>query len=164
VKSIAATFATSALLVLIGSAVNAQSSNVATCDGRLQLEVLSLKREGPGKIVGEFQYENLSNFTARIAVYYGGANGRDTYLVSNTGDKWPKIKAYQGGGGTNKQIFMPGVKTKSTMRFSIVSGGNDATSFHIVNWTQLLAEQGMTLGTDKGGWCKFELRDVPLTQ
>lgn len=163
-KSHVPSLATFAALLLWIPGTNAQTSNVATCDGRFQLEVLSLKREGPGKIVGVFQYENLSNFSARLAVYYGGANGRDTYLISNTGEKWPKIKAYRGGGGTDGQVFMPGVKTKSTMRFSVVTGGNDATSFHVVNWTHLLAEQGMTLGTDKGGWCKFEIRDIPLRE
>jgi len=156
-------YAVLACAVIVASGPSeARSKNEDTCDGRLQMEVLSLTRDGPGTIVGVVQYENTSNFAMRLGVHSGGARGKDTYLISDGGEKWPKVANFRGGGGTTRQVFLPGVKTKSTMKFSIRSGGEDAKQFVLINWVQLLAEEGIT-GPDRGGWCRFEVRDLPLS-
>jgi hypothetical protein len=143
------------------SAQTASAPLSAVCDGRLKLEVVSLTREGPGTVAMTVTYENLSNLNMRMGVYSGGANGRDTFLVSDTGEMWMKQKARHGGGDTRGIVYVPGVKMKVTMRFQIRTGGQDAKSFQLTNWLQLLAEKGMT-GPGEGGWCKMEVRSIPL--
>lgn len=135
----------------------------ALCEDRLRMEVQSLKQDGPGTLVMTATYENLTNLNMRLAVYSGGARGRDTFLVSDTGETWPKVKNYKGGGGTQKIVFIPGVKMKTTTKFQIRAGGQDAKEFNLTNWTHLLAEKGMT-GPDEGGWCKFEIRGLLLSE
>jgi hypothetical protein len=156
----------SMLTALILHATAAVSQNAseplsAVCDGRLRLEVNSLVREGPGVVAMAVTYENLSNLNMRLGVYSGGANGRDTFLVSDNGEMWMKRKARHGGGTTGGIVYVPGLKMKVTMRFEIRTGGQEAKSFHLTNWLQLLAEKGMT-GPREGGWCKMEIRSIPL--
>jgi hypothetical protein len=98
-----------------------------------------------------------------MAVYSGGANGRDTFLVSDAGEMWPKLKAYKGGGGTDRIVFVPGVKMKASMKFQVRSGGQEGKNFQLTNWVQLLAEKGMT-GPGEGGWCKLEVRSIPISE
>lgn len=138
-------------------------ANSFVCDGRVKMEVNSLKLEGRGTVVMDATYENLGNHNMRMAVYYGGASGKNTYLVSDTGEMWPKVKKYKGGGGTHGIVFIPGIKMKVKMKFKIRSGGQDARSFYLTNWVNFLSEKGMT-GPDEYGWCKIEIPNLQLSQ
>ena len=135
----------------------------ATCSGRMRMEVLSAKRVDRGTIEIETEYLNLSNLDARLGVYYGGANGHDTFVVDNSGETWPLQKSYQGGGkNVQGKMFQPDVKTKVTYRFRLVSGGAEATKVNLTNWIHLLSPTGTSLGGGFGGFCKLEVRGIPL--
>ena len=136
----------------------------AVCNGRLVMEVHTARRADRGSIDIEVEYLNLSNLDLRLAAYSGGANGRDTFLVDDTGEKWPMLGRRGGGGGNVEgKIFLPDVRTKVTYRFQLVTGGQGARVVNLTNWVQLLSPTGTSLGGGFGGFCKLEIRDIPLT-
>lgn len=133
------------------------------CTGIFEMNVVSLQYTGPGKLLLVVEYENMSNQDYRLAVYNGGANGKDTVLVDNEGVRWDNDRATRQA--LSRQIFLPGVKTKVIYQFAQVTGGNDVKSGNFSNWIHLLKPSGMSLGQPGyGGFCKFDVRDIEVTK
>jgi hypothetical protein len=141
----------------------AKPTKQTDCTGILEMNVVSLEYTGPGKLVLIVEYENTSNQDYRLAVYDGGANGRDTFLVDNEGVRWVNDRPTRQA--LSRQVFLHGMKTKVTYQFAQVSGGNDVKSVAFVNWLHLLKPTGMSLGqAGYGGFCKFDVRDIEVTK
>jgi hypothetical protein len=119
----------------------------------LHVYVVSTKKTG-GTVSLSLLYENAANVAYRIAQYHGGANGRNTILVDNNGDQWEMASNDLGG----KQ-FMPHVKTRVNLNFTRATGGNDATTFTLVGYAQILDVAGATLDAD---WVKLTISGIPV--
>ena len=129
---------------------------VQGCKG-LQAQLNTLARTGPGDVTADLVLENTNNDDMATVVYYGGANGKNTFLIDDSGSEWPKKRI--DGNGNHRQALMTGVRTRYSLTFHRVSGGQDARLFQVVIWAQLLPLAGM----GEIGWCKFQYRDVPLS-
>ncbi len=138
----------------VASAADGDGARVQDCKG-VSVELVSLAHTAPGDVTAEFQLLNTSNDDLAMFVYYNGANGKNTFLIDDSGTEWPKKR--QDGNGNHRQALMAGVKTKYKLVFHVASGGNDAKTFQVVEWAQLLP----LTGRGEVGWCKFQFKDVP---
>jgi hypothetical protein len=127
-----------------------------TCLG-LEASLVSLSRTGPGDVTADFSVRNIKNDDMAMMLYYGGANGRNTFLIDDSGTEWPKKRV--DGNGNHRRALMAGVNTKFSLVFHVAMGGQDARTFQVVLWPQLLPLSGM----GELGFCKFQFRDVPLS-
>ena len=130
---------------------------VQSCKG-LQVGLTSLDRTGPGDVTAQFFLQNQNNDDMAIFVYYGGSNGKNTFLIDDSGSEWPKKR--MDGNGNHRQAVMAGVKTKYSLVFHKASGGQEAKSFQVIVWAQLLPLTGM----GETGWCKYQFSNVSLSQ
>lgn len=152
----AARLTLTAALVLFGSPALAQGE-AQSCKG-LEVELTSLARTGPGDVTAQFVLQNQNNDDMAIFVYYGGSNGRNTFLIDDSGDEWPKKRI--DGNGNHRKALMAGVKTKYSLVFHKAAGGQDAKTFQVFVWAQLLPLTGM----GENGWCKYQFANVALSQ
>lgn len=142
------------------AAASKNESYVFSDDGYLRVRVVSVKRTG-NKIDLTLTYENLTNVDHRMAIYNGGANGRDTMLIDNEGDTWEMLKGYKGGAkGPADKIFLPGMEVKVPITFVKETGSLDATSFTLINHVHIVASAG---ATSNPHWSKVIIKDIPST-
>ena len=146
------------MLATATSAQNGQgmgASQTQTCKG-LTIELTSLQRTGPGDVTAQFMMRNMKNDDMAMFVYYGGANGKNTFLIDDSGTEWPKKR--MDGNGNHRQALMAGVNTRYRLVFHLSEGGGDARVFQLIEWVQLLPLTGM----GEIGWCKFQFSNVAL--
>jgi hypothetical protein len=160
-SSLVAKLGLSVVLGLVASTASAQNgqamnaSRSQTCMG-LTVELSSLERTGPGDVTARFMMRNITNDDMAMFVYYGGANGKNTFLIDDSGAEWPKKR--MAGNGNRRQALMAGINTRYSLVFHIAEGGGDARVFQLIEWVQLLPLTGF----GEKGWCKFQFADVPL--
>ena len=129
-------------------------------DGYLRVEVAAVKKTGY-KVDLTLTYENLTNVDHRMAIYNGGANGKDTMLIDSEGETWEMLKAYKGGAkGPAGKIFIPGVKVKVPITFVKETGNIDVEKFSLISHVHILASSGVT---SKPHWTKVTIKDIPST-
>ncbi|HTG32262.1 MAG TPA: hypothetical protein VLB76_04975 [Thermoanaerobaculia bacterium] len=129
-------------------------------EGYLRVEVVSVKKTGY-KVDLTLTYENLTNVDHRMAIYNGGANGKDTMLIDSEGEKWEMLKAYKGGTkGPAGKIFVPSLKVKVPITFVKETGNLDVEKFTLINHVHILASSG---ATSKPHWTKVTIKDIPST-
>jgi len=129
-----------------------------TDDGYLRVELASVKRTG-NKVNITLTYENLANEDRRMAIYHGGASGRDTMLIDNEGETWDLLKSYQGGSkGPADKIFVPGVKVSVPITFTKATGKVDVKSFTLKSWVHILSSHGTSA---RPHWTNVTMKDIP---
>lgn len=149
-------------LLGVTSVANAVESNefsplAQNCKG-VVVELLSLKRSGPGDVVVEFFMQNTNNDDRATFFYYGGAGGNNTFLIDNQGNEWRKKKV--GGNGNIRKALMGGVRTKHSLIFHIEAGGSDVSSFTVVLAPQILPLKGI----GSYGFCNLKYPDMALQE
>jgi hypothetical protein len=141
---------------LVPVAQQSASSRSQTCSG-LKVSLVSLVRTGPGDVTASYLLFNTKNDDMATFVYYGGAAGKNTFLIDDSGSEWPKKKV--SGNGNYRQALIAGVNTKYQIIFHIASGGQDARSFQVITYFQLLPLAGI----GEFGWCSVKFPNVPLS-
>ncbi len=134
-----------------------KSGGTQDCKG-ISYELVSLKRSDEAEVTAEFSVQNNNNEDRATFVYYGGARGKNTFLVDDAGNEWPKKKV--SGNGNKRQALIAGVKVKYKLIFSIESGGQDATLFSVILNPHILPLSGM----GNYGFCSLKFANVPLQQ
>jgi hypothetical protein len=142
---------------LVPVAQQTAAAQSQTCKG-LQVTLVSLARTGPGDITASYLLRNTTNDDMATFVYYGGANGRNTFLIDDTGMEWPKKRGVDGN-GNHRQPLIAGANTKYQLIFHVSSGGQDAKTFQVITYFQLLPLSGM----GEIGWCNIKFPNVPLS-
>lgn len=128
-------------------------------DTHLRVGVGSVKKTG-NKVDLTLIYENLTNEPHRIAIYSGGAAGRDTMLMDDQGEKWELLKPYKGGReGPEGKIFVPGARVKVPITFVKQVGTLDLESFSLINYAHILAAAGPTAHAH---WTQVTIGDIPV--
>jgi hypothetical protein len=150
----------SLIFAAIISPSNAAAQERSQTCGGLEINVVSLTRTGPGDVTADFLLRNTKNDDMGMFVYYGGSNGRNTFLIDDSGTEWPKKRI--DGNGNHRQALLAGVKTKYRLIFHVASGGQDARVFQLNAWVQLLPLVGMAR-PDTSGWCQFKFAGLPLS-
>jgi hypothetical protein len=128
-----------------------------TCRG-LKVSLVSLVRSGPGDVTAHFMLLNTTNDDMATFVYYGGANGKNTFLIDDSGTEWPKKRGVDGN-GNRRQALIAGTNTKYDLIFHVSTGGQDARTFQVITYFQLLPLSGM----GELGWCNIKFPNVPLS-
>lgn len=139
--------------------VNGAAAQVGmrACQG-VEVQLNRITRTGPGDITADLMLRNTNNDDMAMFVYYGGANGKNTFLIDDSGGEWPKKRI--DGNGNHRQAIMAGVPTRYSLIFHKAAGGQDARSFQVILWVQLLPLTGI----GEVGWCKFQFPNVPLVE
>jgi len=151
-----------ASLIVVSAMMPAKASaqgETHTCGG-VDVTLVSLSRTGPGDVTANFTILNKNNDDLGTFTYYGGANGRNTFLIDDSGTEWPKKRG--DGNGNRRQALIAGVKTKYSLIFHVSTGGQDAKTFQLISWFQILPLVGIAK-PDVGGWCNYKFNNVPLT-
>ena len=131
---------------------------VFTDAGYLRVKPVSLKRTA-NRVELLLIYENLTNEDKRMAIYSGGALGKDTMLFDDLGEKWELLKTYEGGAeGPADKIFVPGVPVRVPITFVKETGSLEAVSFTLINWVHILESSGATA---RPHWTNVTIRDLP---
>ena len=143
-------------MVALGAVAAPALAEPQTCAG-VEVDIVSIKKTGPGDVTALFTLKNTSNEDRAMFTYSSGANGRNTFLIDNSGVEWDRKKL--DGNGNHRQPLLMGVKANYALIFHLAEGGQDAKSFTAQFYPQILPLSGR----GEVGWCDLKFRDVPLS-
>jgi hypothetical protein len=113
--------------------------------------LLAVKREGPGVIVVEAEYENRSNIVYRLE----HGTKQFTFIIDDSGETWTDKRDANG-----TRAIPSGSKVKDTIKFSRRIGGGDAKAVTFYNKVHVLNPVGKA---GSYGHCTFEVKNVPIS-
>ncbi len=112
--------------------------------------LLSVKREGPGVIALDVEYENKSNIVYRLS----HGTKQFTFIIDDSGETWTDKRDADG-----TKAIPSGSKVKDTIKFSRRIGGADAKSVTFYNKVHVLNPVGKA---GSYGYCTFEVKNAPI--
>ena len=143
-----------ASLILVSATVAASAQEtdawkrVTVCEQQaVSIQVVSLKRVGPGKLQLTMQVESSANIPLKF--------GSSFQLADDAGDSWTAHAS-----GLSNGRFFPGVKTTTSLTFSRDVGGNTGKAASLSSRVLVGA-----LGQAKNfGYCSLSVNGIPIPQ